>query len=163
MKRSAKVPVALVVWCAMVLTSCAGGGGSSTATTATTSTTRPITKADFIAQANGLCQTMNDNVKAIPNPGSDPIKTADGLEQVNQFVSETLAKLRALASPAGDEATLQAIFAKVDTLVVDYTQLAAALRAGDSTRAQELKTTSSTDQKAANDASNQYGLTVCGS
>lgn len=100
----------------------------------------------------------HNNDAALPDPGSDPSKRADAWDQIAQFTSDTLAKLRALPRPAGDEATLDAIFAMFDTVVSDETQLAAALRAGDRTTLQQLQTTGPADLKAENDASNQYGL-----
>lgn len=151
---------ASVVVCMVAVASC-GGGGSSSATTTTSAPS--ITKADYIAQANALCQTMNDDVKAVPAPGSDPIKTADSLDQVVEIVTNTLAKLRALPTPAGDGTVLLAIFTKVELLLTDYRNLSAELRAGNLPAATQLDATSKTDQKAANDASNAYGLTVCGS
>jgi len=156
--RSVLVAIGVV----MVFAGCSGSSSSSKATT-TTTTVPAITKADYITQANALCQTMNDGVKSIPDPGSDPTKVADAIDQTVEITTDTLAKLRALPLPAGDEATLQAIFAKVDALISDYHQVSAALGAGDKPTATQLNETGKADQKAANDASNAYGLTVCGS
>jgi iron uptake system EfeUOB component EfeO/EfeM len=65
--------------------------------------------------------------------------------------------------PSGDEATLAGIYAKVNTLIEDEAQYTAALRAGDTSKAKTLNAKGKLDQKAAHDASNAYGLTVCGS
>jgi hypothetical protein len=143
----------------LVMSGCGDSGTSKAATT----TVAAVTKSDFISQANALCQTMKDRANAIPDPGSDPNTFADALDEVVGITDETLAKLRALPTPAGDEATLEAIFTKVDALGADYRQLASALRAGDAATAEQLQATVAADLTAANTAANDYGLTVCGS
>ncbi len=155
--RSMAAPLLLAV----VVTGC-GGGGSSAVPTTTTTTAPPLTKTQYIREANSICTSMNAAIDAVPDPGDDKEKLAAGLDQVTSIAKASLAKLRALRPPAGDEAALEAIYAKVDVVLADYEQLSTALRSGDTTTANSLQRKGPTDQKAANDAAIAYGLTVCG-
>lgn len=153
------------------LASCGGSGGSSgdeksagvVDEASTTTVTSSITRTEYTEQANAACQTMNDRTKAQGEPGDTPAEVAAYVEAGGVIVTETLAQLRALPMPSGEEAALRAIYDKVDVLLSDINQLAAALRAGDQRKATALASQLETDQKAANDASNAYGLTICGS
>jgi len=78
------------------------------------------------------------------------------------ITSDTLVKLRALPIPTGQQAALNAIYAKVDTVLADVDPVIASLRSGSPTT-ETLMNRLDADQNAANAASNAYGLTVCGS
>lgn len=106
---------------------------------------------------------MNAQVGALSDPGSDPVKEADANDEVIAITAETLRKMRAVPEPAGASAALAAIFAKVDTVLADAKALSTALRARDQTAATAAATKVSASSDAANTASNDYGLTVCGS
>jgi hypothetical protein len=155
--RRSKVVKAAGALLAISLTACGGGSSSSSSTT----TPFVVTKADYIARANTVCLGMNARVASVSD--GDPFASADGVEQVKQIVSTTREELRTIPIPPGDEATLQDIYSKVDVLIRDYAELAEAMRSGDSSRTDEISAKGHRDQKAANDASNAYGLTVCGS
>ena len=137
---------------------------STTTTMApTTTTTLAITRADYVNQANAICQTMNERIEALGEPGEDPAELVEMFGQSGVIMSDVLAKLRALPMPVGEESALAAVYAKVDVLRADLDQLIAAIQAGDEHKAIAMATKLEKDQKAANDASNAYGLTVCGS
>jgi hypothetical protein len=138
----------------LLVAGCGGGGGTATAPS--------VSKADFAVQANAICQVMNDRIKAIPRPGAGPNAVADALDQSGEVVADTLAKLRALPMPAGDDGELGSIYSTIDVLLADLARYTTALRAGDPS-AGSLSATVKADQTAANDVSNAYGLTVCGS
>jgi hypothetical protein len=105
---------------------------------------------------------MNDEIAALPDPGSDLLAYADVLDQAVVIISDALEELRALTPPIGDEDAVETIWAKVDVLVEQYTQLSAAIRNEESARVSELNQTAQASQTAANEASIAYGLTVCG-
>jgi hypothetical protein len=163
----------LVVAGALLLVACGGGddAADSTTTSTTASTTTAssstttvpaVVKADFLADANAICQDMNDAVGALPDPGSDPVAYADLVDDASGIISDTLASLRELPPPEGDASTVESIWAKVDVLLADYANLSAALRGGEAAQVDELSKAADASQAAANDASNAYGLTVCG-
>jgi hypothetical protein len=104
---------------------------------------------------------MNDQVNALPDPGSDPKAVADTLEEVNAIVNDTLANLRTLAIPAADEVVVQGIYSQIGLALHDATQLLTALRAGDAQAATRLQALVQADEKAANDSLVAYGLDVC--
>jgi hypothetical protein len=150
---------------ALALTAACSSSGSSKASAPTTTTAPapPITKASYIARANAICTTMNRKTNAVADPGNDPDKAADALARVNSYIGSGLAQLRALPVPAGEGAQLDAIYAKVDALRQGLDTYIAALRAHHKTAASAASTRVDALGNAANTASNQYGLTVCGS
>lgn len=105
---------------------------------------------------------MNEQLATVPDPGNDPAAAADASDRAVAITSPTLQQLRALAPPPGDAQTLAAIYQKVDALIADYAAFSAAVRAGDMQTAQTAGSKIDTDARAANAASNAYGLTVCG-
>ena len=135
---------------------------TSTSSTATTTTARAVSKAEYIATANAICGVMNDAVDALPDP-ADTAEAAITYEEAARIVSDTLEQLRALPPPPGDEESLDAIWVKVDELLEGYARFVAALRDDDQVLAQQISQDVEVTQNAANDASNAYGLTVCGS
>jgi hypothetical protein len=148
----------------VVLAALAGcGGGSSTAATTTTSVAATITRADFIKQANAICQVMNDKVHAVPDPGSDPDKVADALQLDIAVTSDAFQQLQSLPMPAGDESVIEDIYSKINVLLSDGADLTASVRNRDRAKVITLQATVKADTTAANNASNAYGLTVCGS
>jgi hypothetical protein len=140
----------------VVAVGCAGGNGGTPKNAAPT-----ITRADFIAQGNAICQRMNDQLNGLPPPGSDPKAAADTLEVVNSIIVDTLANLRALGIPTADEPAVQGIYAQIGVALHDATQLLMALRAGDEQAVAELQALVQKDEAAANDSLAAYGLAVC--
>jgi hypothetical protein len=137
---------------------------TTTTTAPTTTTTKPaITKAAYVTQANTICKVMNDKTAALADPGEDLAKMAVMFDQTKQLVVDALVQLRALPTPAGQAAAIEAIWTKVDKLVGDIDHAVAALKAGDLDKFTALATQLDKDTVAANTASNAYGLTVCGS
>jgi hypothetical protein len=118
--------------------------------------TASLSKAEFVSQANAICQTSNQELdQAGQALGQNPTP-----EELNSFVTDNvvptiqkqLDAIRSLGAPAGDEQTVNAILAAADTglqnLEADPT----------------LITTSGGDPfSQANQLADDYGLTVCGS
>jgi hypothetical protein len=128
-----------------------------------TTTIAPLTHSAYIAKANAICTRLNAQSNAIKDPGPDPIAVANTLDRATTITSSVLKQLRALPMPAADVATLRALYAKVDRIVADAHRTAAAsFGAGDTASGKRLVAVIDADSKAANDASNAYGLTVCG-
>lgn len=134
------------------------GGSAET----TTTTLAPITKAAYVEQANAICKTMNDKADAIEDPGEDLAKTQAMLQQTKQVAVDGLTQLRALRLPAGEEAAINAAFAKVDLVIADIDQALAALTAGDLEKFVALADQLDKHADEANAASTAAGLTVCG-
>ena len=152
---------------AVLIASCSSGSSTSkpsnTQPQQTSSSLRPLSKASYIAAANALCQTMNTRVAALGDPGSDLTKLADTADKTAAIIAETLQKLRALSMPQGESAALNAIYAQAAGLGADYSELSSAIHSRDESAYRAAVAKINADQKAANTASNDYGLTVCGS
>jgi hypothetical protein len=104
---------------------------------------------------------MKTRISALGNPGLDPTKVADVDAQGAGIMTETLRQLHALPVPSGDSATASAIYAKMDSLAADISQLATATRSGDKAASQQASATVNADVATANSASKAYGLTAC--
>lgn len=150
-------------------------GSSSTSSSTTSTTTRPTStttsagaaKATFLAQGNALCATMNQRSAALgtvlQDPNSTPEQIATALDQSAAIVDESVAGLRALAQPPGDEAQLAAMYAGVDQLSATITQMSAAVRALDQATFSSLNDQLQAQTDTVNAEFNAYGLTTCGS
>jgi hypothetical protein len=152
---------------AIVLAAACGSSSKSTSPTATTapqtSTSIPKARAAYIVSANGLCRAMNARVAKLVRKGTSTKNEAAVTDQAANILADTLRKLRKLPVPRGDEATVRAIYAKIDVILADAPKLSAALRVNDQAAGQHIQVKLQQDSKAANDLSNAYGLTVCGS
>jgi hypothetical protein len=102
-------------------------------------------------------------VAKLANQGASAKNEAAVTDQAAKILAETLAKLRRLPMPRGDETALRAIYAKIDVILADAPKLTAALRADDQAAGQHIQVKLQQDSKAANDLSKAYGLTICGS
>ena len=97
----------------MTFAACSSGSKSATSNAAT-ATTLTLSKAAYISRANALCRTMNARIAALGDPGSDRLKLAQKTDRAVAITAATLRQLRDLPVPAGQAATLSAIYAKVD-------------------------------------------------
>ena len=149
---------ALVLLCSMVAVAC-----GSSEPIAARATVPALTKASYIEQANAICTGMNDAVDAMGDPPDDnPATMVQYLDRWVAILNDTLGDLRALPAPTGDEATLRAVYTKVDTLLADGIALGDAIKAGNSDLFDQLNAKLSASADTANAASLAYGLTVCG-
>jgi hypothetical protein len=106
---------------------------------------------------------MNAKGNSLQDPGTDPAKLKQVVDQAIPITSDGLAQLRQLPEPPADKATIEGFFAKLDKLIGDLKDESAALQANDVNRASQIASNFKADSAAANDAANAYGLTVCGS
>ena len=152
---------------AIVLAASCGSSSPKAADPSTTapsnSTTVPKARVAYLAAGNALCRTMNARVAKLTNRGASAKNEAALTDQAAKILAETLAKLRKLPMPRGDEAALRAIYAKIDVILADAPKLTAALRAEDQAAGQRIQVKLQQDSKAANDVSKAYGLSICGS
>src|SRR5882757_8311275 len=109
--RAGAVAAALLCWSGML--ACSGGGGSTTSSSpvsspvsSSSSTPTSLTKSEFVAKANALCATRNDQLAAIPSAGDDPQVVAGVLQRSAAIVAKSLVDMRKLPIPAGDEAAV---------------------------------------------------------
>ena len=135
----------------VVVAGCGGGDDSSSTTSAA-----PLSKDDFIAQADQIC-TDGDAAISADQPDIGPSGPTD--DQIDSFVTDTLVpnlqdehdKIAALGVPEGDEDAISSLLDKlqsaIDTLGSDPSSI----------------TTSQDSFNDVNQAAQDYGLKKCGS
>jgi type IV pilus biogenesis protein CpaD/CtpE len=102
------------VWlCALVLAGCGGDDG---ATTTTTTTSAPLTKAEFVRQADQICLSGDLRIEAAADDllagGGEPPPAQVrriALRIVVPGLEAEVRAIRALGAPVGDEATVARI------------------------------------------------------
>jgi hypothetical protein len=146
---------------ALVATAACGNGTTSSGSSPS-GAVAPLTKAVYIAKANAICATMNARTKALGRPGPDIAAAVRASDKSGVIAAQALRQLRALPAPPTEAAALERIYSKVDAVIADYPSLSAALRTGRRAAIQSAATQLGADGKAANAASNAYGLTSCG-
>lgn len=148
MSRSSLLP-ALLLSLLLAVTGCGGGDGEDDSGA---DAAEPISKADFIAQANTICADGSAEIET----AADELGEAPTQDQIEQFATDTLVPniqgqhddIGALGAPEGDEDEVDAILA--------------ALQEGVDTVAGDPSTITSGDPFAeANELAGAYGLTEC--
>lgn len=120
-----------------------------------------IHKSDFVSMANAICQTENAQQSQLPNPGRDLTVMTQDVDESIALTQSGLNRLHGLAQPAGDAATIAAIFAGFDKVLADFRQESAALHAGDMASARSILATTQADVNVADAAAAGYGMTSC--
>jgi len=150
----------------------AGCGGSDDAKPASTgdgapAAARPLTKAQFAAQADAICRAVKrdhkpyaDKVDALPR-GADLTRVAPLLEATLQRSRRGLARLRALRAPAEDEAALEAYYAAAQRVLEAHAQLADAARANDRPAGNKVARATAALSRDEQRRASAYGLTDC--
>jgi hypothetical protein len=131
-----------------------------------TTTTIPEDKQAFLDAGNAICGNTNAQIDQILAQYGDagPTNAEDtvaAIRATTEILRDTVADLRALSLPAGDEAALGAMFADLDELLVLTDQLGDALAAGDAEEIALAGDRVASGNAAANQAFAAYGLTAC--
>ena len=145
-----------------------GGGSSATTTSTTTGTSTSggsgggLSKEEYIAEADALCKAADRRETEAGAPGAtlDAIKPSV-LEDMVANLTETVADLRQLEAPEGDEDAVAKIVSDLERVLSARADQLAATRANDSRAEDEAQNefvTASTDLGASAGA---YGLTHC--
>jgi hypothetical protein len=142
---------ALAVLVASALAASCGGGGGD-----------PLTKEEYIAEADAICKDANEQIDALGEPQSAE-DIAEFAEQAVAIGEEQLAKLRALRPPEADEATLNGAYELIEQQLDLARQLGPAAEEGDLARIQELVAEGQRINDEADQIAADYGLEECGS
>jgi hypothetical protein len=167
MRRAA---LAAAATASVVVAGCGGGGGKSatgTRQSTQTSTARgpALSRAEFIAQGDRLCQSYRAQVRAIPNPSASPSvsETLTYLRALAIATSRLLTQFRALTPPTGDEAVVNNYLNAMGGQIQLTTRAADALTNGNATAAQaDLQALQQAGPRVRALAQG-YGFKVCGS
>jgi len=141
---------AFAVLVAAVAAGCGGGGGGDR-----------LTKEEYIAQADAICKTANEELDALAEPTSmEEIASLAGSAIAIQ--EDALAKLRELQPPEADQATLDEALDLVGQQVEIGRQVAEAAKAADQAKIEELIAQIDPLNTQADQIATDYGLVECG-
>lgn len=143
-----------------VAAGCGDGDGASTGGTVTA----PSPKVAFQNQANALCRTMQTKGKELADKADlseNQQALPDLMRQMNGVVDETVAELRKLPPPPGDEATVGAAIDALARAGAATGALADAAAKDDQLAVTQAVSAQADAQEASDRAMAAYGLTDC--
>ena len=160
----------------MIIAALAAGVGLLTA--ACGDDAEALSKPDFVAQANAVCQKSNDQINPIFETiyaDTDEIDWTDrtnelllfvrwdeAMQQVVPIIDQQLDDIRALAPPAGDEALIDTLLADQEAAITEFAGLMKAAAGGDQAALEALDSSNEDPFDDINRRAREYGLTVCG-
>lgn len=152
---------------ALAVAGCGGAGSGKTSSDTTTRDTQAATKADYIRQANAICEEVLSREQALEGQYRAQSKSRDygalaaTIGRLVERERTPLARLKALAAPASDLAIIgQANRMRSRLLALDE-QNADALRAEDLGRVYALGSEIRSINDRLEGMDTGYGLTVC--
>ena len=129
----------------------------------------PLTKDEFIAQADQICADATASTDAQEEEfnsaieGEDLEAAADLLTEGNTTVEDAIAEIEALEPPEEDQATVDE-FIELSHQQADLgTELADAVRAGDGATIDELSAQANDLEEQSDTLADDYGMVDCGS
>jgi ABC-type transporter Mla subunit MlaD len=154
------------------LTAASGCGGDGDDAPTTAATSAP-SRAAFIAQADAVCRRTNERIAATNARITQINRTATSesgaladaaplLAETHRTQQASLAELRELAPPAGDEQTVDEIVRGLEQQVATVGSVAEAARAGDAARVRSLGSELQDVRSRAAALLRGYGFRVCG-
>lgn len=159
------VPVLLVL---VLLTGC-GGGGTDTVTQVRTQTSaEPLTKAEYIAQSDAICQRYRERGNELSSQAKDLAgqenahKAADILSQASDLVTAEVQELQALQPPARDAQVLREMLSSISSSASHEGDLANAINDLDAEGVRRTQALVAEDVLKARGIAQGYGLKVCG-
>jgi hypothetical protein len=163
LKRLILPLVGIIVLVIVVVAIASGGGDNQTEvtpiSTGTTSTATALSKADFIDQADPICQEANI---AIANLGTSGFDAQSTTAQQLSITKSELASLEALGTSDTNAATLNDFLAALQSEIKALDQKKLALQRGDDAGATEADTALATAQSEAETAGTGFGFKDCG-
>jgi protein-tyrosine-phosphatase len=127
-----------------------------------TAESQRLTKEEYIAQADAICQEADAKIDAVPEPQSTE-ELAEYGEQVVEVGQEQLDRLRALRPPQADETTINEAYDLIEQQLAIANDLVDAAREGELEQVQELLAQGEQLNDQADQIAADYGLTECGS
>jgi hypothetical protein len=180
--------LACLVGIALALASCGGDSSSSTSSKAAASTetetateestsspvtaTGPLTKAEFIAQADEICEKVKEEDASVEtrfNQLNQAAKTqkegeeaADLLRELAGYVSDGLTKVGELEPPAADTEAVNSYLKAAEGRVSTEEEIADAIAAKNKSRLESLSEEFSSNSALITEEAERYGFKVCG-
>jgi hypothetical protein len=176
-QRTVKTRTALVIVAALALALLAGCGGSGDSTGGSASTSAEpagateLSKAEFIAQADGICEAANKSEAPLqkkfeglqnaegPNAEAELGESMTALASAGQAETK---EIRALVPPKKDAAEVKRILDSEDAALATAAEAATALEEGKPEAFYGLLEAISAKSAVAQGFAEGYGLKVCG-
>jgi hypothetical protein len=165
-----RIGVAAIAACivvgALAVTGC-GGGDSSSTTGASgasgASGSAPLSKDEFVSQANAICADTNDKIEALQQPPQNPqaSELVPLLTQELAIARDAATELEALTPPSELQDERDKLVANTDKQEALAAQIIAAAKANDASQAQSLGQQLEALNKENNSISSSIGLTEC--
>lgn len=137
-----------------------------------------LSKPDFVAQANAICQETNGQLDPIfetiyadtgevdwDDPANELllfVRWDEALQQVVPIVDQQLDDIRALAPPAGDEEFIDTLLDDQEAAIAEFAGLIEAAADGDQAALEALDSSEEDPFDDIDRRAREYGLTVCG-
>jgi hypothetical protein len=125
------------------------------------SSSSPVTRAQWITQADAICASADAQIRALPTPNSAK-QLQTQLGSLVPLMQSQLAKLHALTPPAADQASVDSILAAASQTIPLIKRLSVVAATGDLAKIQQWETAHSSDLAGAARAAAAFGLKVCG-
>jgi hypothetical protein len=168
--RRSLVPL-LIISAGFLAAGC-GGSSSSSTKTVTVQQSEPLTKAQFIAQADAICQASQEDIQPLATRYRKVAKAArrsdqfqevaDVLHQLTGRAKEELTQLRELEPPTADQEVINNLLTTVDSQVTITDIYAEAVENEDQSQISTLADQITSVSAKARGMAQGYGLKVCG-
>jgi hypothetical protein len=163
---------------ALLGTSLAACGGSSSPTTSTVTVQQAagLSKAQFISQADAICQSASDESKSLKerygklqagitfeNESSQYPKLGELIQEISEITSNEVEQIRGLEPPNADRKTITKMLALVDSEVSLVEGMASDFASDNTEDAKTLLEQAKPIKAKAQGIAQGYGFKVCGS
>jgi hypothetical protein len=137
-----------------VLSGCGGGAG-------TTSASPPLSQQQFVARANAICATLNQEIEALPALPSPPDlpSTASYASSIEPIFKDAVTKLQQLQPPAPEQDKFNSMLGEVQASIGELPALRAAAESEDLQQVRKINNEFSSN--SANVDATDLGLTEC--
>ncbi|MDP9222316.1 MAG: hypothetical protein M3P18_00385 [Actinomycetota bacterium] len=149
--RRARI-VASVIVVALVAAGCSGGNGSG----------GRLTKAQYISQADKICQAANQKSQALGAPSStDPQALAKYLTKSSRIISDAVDQLQSLKPPKADEQQINQLVGGLKKSASYFPALIQAVKNSDTQQIQQLAQQVQQASLQGQQIAQSYGFHVC--
>jgi glycerate-2-kinase len=121
-----------------------------------------LSKAQFIAKADQICQSANDRTRALQPPTTaDPRALAKFLTKTGRIISDAAKQLKALQPPAADQQKINKLVTGLQTSANYFPALIKAVKAQDTQKVQQIMGQVQQASLQGTQIVQSYGFHVC--
>ena len=160
--------IALLPFVLVVAAGCGGGDSTETVTVGSTGTAPPLSKAEYIEQADAICagfrpkaEALTDEANKLADQG-DSAGAADKLGEAIDVSRAGVEELQSLPKPQGDEAVLNQLDDLRQQALALLERVEDAIRADDISRLDALTSEATSVDDRGDGIATGYGFKTCG-